>query len=204
MRVLLDGNLMEVERGTLAAALSAAAADADARGRVIIDVLIDGVAATSESLANPSDTPGAVGEVVLTSADPGQLVRASLRDAADALDIAVERQRQAGELVQAGRVEQGLEHLAVALKTWEMIRAVLDQGAALARLDITALAHARGLDAGAATTALADRLTQLKLALEGEDLATLSDLLLYDMADRAREWRALLNAVADQAAGDVP
>lgn len=193
MRTTLDGQAVAVSGDSLAAGLAAGAQAAHERGRVIIDVLIDGQPATPEALTNPSAAPGTCAELSLTSADPRSLAHASLLDAARALDTVLAEQQAAGQLLQAGQYQDANAHLGAALQLWQMVQAVLQQASAITGVDLS------GIPCGpvAAIASLGERLGALKTAMQAQDIAAMSDLLLYDLCEQAKEWQALLPRIAE-------
>jgi hypothetical protein len=197
MRVLLDGSPVSVDRPTLARALSAGSATARARGRVIIEAKADGVALSDDQLGAPSDEPGLMRELTLTSAEPRALVKVTLDDAAVALRELVGDQKRAAELIHAGKESQALQSLQSIFKTWQNVKDIVSHCCELLerRLDAVAFANADTLEA--ASRRLASQLQAVKASLTKQDWSSLADTLEYDLCEEAQQWVRLLSSLAD-------
>ncbi|MEX2217235.1 MAG: hypothetical protein WD749_00620 [Phycisphaerales bacterium] len=196
MNAYLDGKPLTLPQpGTMAGALRAALADAERRGRVIVEVQIDGAKAPDSLLEEPPEE--AVGsEVRLLSVEPVALVRTTLMDAADALESARERQGRSAELIHAGKVEDALRPLSEAIETWQTVRDAVEKSAAMLNLRLSELkAGTPGMEA--LVESLSGRLSEVRRALAGEDWSALADVLAYDMGDQADRWKSALIAAAE-------
>lgn len=193
MRVLLDDRELAVDRPSLAGALEAGLAQAEADGRVLIEAKLDGVAIPDDQLANPTDAPLDGDELRLVSANPHALVRTSLFDARDALDDALERQTRAADLILTGQSSDALGALAEALEIWQAVRDVVAHGSELIE---------QTLGSGASfeddVRRLSELLTAIKHCLNAQDWAALADLLAYDLGDQGENWKLLLEEMAGQ------
>jgi len=199
MQVLLDGRVLSIERPSLAEGLRAAIADAQSLGRIVVEVVADGVRMTDDAITSATDAPSAISELRVSSADPVALVRVSVLDAADALEVARAEQAAAAELIQAGRVEDALQHLQVALSTWQAVRDVLQRGAAVLALNLSEIKPR--LDDGetsftAASADLTKHLNEVKRALADLDWSALSDVVGYDLDAQVGVWKQLLSSFA--------
>lgn len=201
MRVLVDEQNVPVSEPTIAAALAAARAAAEARGRVVIEATLDGVAIPDESLASPPTDEFVGAEVRFGTADPGELVGSTLRGVAEALAEAQSEQRTAAEMIQAGDVAGALTHVSIALGVWDQVRAAVINGTALLGLRVETM-EVRGTGGVAvsvedAVRGLAGRLGEIKRAFTAQDWSALSDALSYDMQDQAEAWRGILIGIAE-------
>jgi hypothetical protein len=198
MNVLLDGRPLHLpEPRTLASAIRIASAEAEQRGRVVVEVQIDGAPAPDELLEDPPEAP--VGsEVRLMSVEPRSLVRVTLMDAVDALEAARERQGRSAELIQIGKLDEALAPLSEAIETWQTVRDAVEKSAAMLGMDLRELGAAEGdssIDELVAT--LAARLNEIRRTLAGEDWSALADVLAYDMGEQTDRWKTALAAAAD-------
>jgi hypothetical protein len=200
MQVLLDGLPIAVARPTLADALAAGTANAQSRGRIIIEVKADGVALSDDKLGNPSSEPSGIRELRLLSADPRALVQQTVLDTVEALDQARMQQARAAELIQSGQPEEALNILQVALVTWQAVRDVVSRSAAVLDLNLETI-PLRGVEKGvsfnSAITGLVTHLDQVRSGLEQQDWSAVSDVVGYDMDVQAGVWRGLLVAFAE-------
>jgi predicted transcriptional regulator len=193
MRVLLDDRELAVDRPTLARALEAGLAEAEAGGRVLIEAKLDGVAIPDDQLASPTDAPLEGDELRLVSANPHALVRTSLFDARDALDDALERQTRAADLILTGQGNEALGAMADALQIWQAVRDVVAQGSELIERTLGA-----GESFESDVRRLSELLTEIKRCLNAQDWAALADLLAYDLGDQGEKWKQILEEMAGQ------
>lgn len=194
MRVLLDDRELAVDRPTLAGALEAGLAEAEAQGRVVIEAKLDGRTVPDEELASPTDEPLEGDELRFTSANPRALVRTSLFDARDALDDALERQDLAADLILTGSSREALGAMSEALGIWQAVREVVAQGSAL-------LEQTLGEDGGVfeeKVGRLSELLQEIKRRLNARDWAALADLLGYDLRHEGEVWKTLLAEMGEQ------
>lgn len=184
MRVLLDDLPLLLPPGaaTLEGALDAARAAASSRGRIITEVWADGEALSGDALGALDRSAL---EVRLTSESPLDLVRATLLDAAEALEDVREAQRLAADLINAGEPDKAAARLSDAIHAWEDIRTALDSGGRLLGRDLAAEPEIEALIADLTT-----RLGSIQALLRVSDWAALADELAFDMDEHASRWRA--------------
>ena len=191
MQVLLDENVCDVVAGTVAEAIAACATLAQAQGRLIVDVHVDGTRWSEQQLES-SDRQTATAEIVeLTTADPSQLVLQTFDDAAEALTDADELQHEAAELLQSDQRTICMDKLGEALSIWLTVQQAIVKGSQVVGLkldDITV----DGTPIVTSITRLNEQLKMLRTSLEQEDQIALADALLYEFPDVVREWRGIL------------
>lgn len=205
MDIYLDNDrLGDARADTLAEAIEAARARAATRERVIVDVIVDGSPLPPEGLDDAGLMGGGCSEVRLTSAEPRAFVRVTLQDAAEALRTAQEDQRQAAAGFEAGETTDAFAALERAISVWQAARQSLDQGAQLLGLDLASVPTGDAGSLPEAIGALSTGLEEVRRAVQAQDWAGLSDVLLYDFDGLAERWRTLLLATADHVtdAGD--
>lgn len=191
MKVLLDDMPCEVNATTVGEALDAASAVAEQRGRLIVDVSVDGTRWTESDLSNSDRTDAAAGVVHFTSAAPRELVRQTFADAADALTDADDLQRETAQLLQADHRTVSLDKLNEAISIWLQVQEAIVKGSQLVGLDLDAVALPRPI--GESISALNQRLTSLHGALTRNDVIALADTLLYEFPEVVEEWRSILD-----------
>ena len=209
MRVRLDGEDVRNPGATLATAIDAARLKAEERGRVVVEVRLDGRALTEEELArvDRSERMGSVVEFV--SAEPRSLVRVTLLELIPMLEGALAQQDHASDEIGAGRMQEGLQALASALEIWNGVQRAVGDGVRLLGMEVgdVTLAHA---DSGADPEPLADRverlaacLTEIKRSLQAQDVSALCDVLSYDLKEEGERWQGVLQSLADLATQTV-
>ncbi len=190
MKVLLDDMPCEVKATTVGEALDAAAALAEQRGRLIVDVTVDGTRWTESDLTSPDCTTARAEIIRFTSAAPNELVRQTFADAADALIDADDLQRETAELLQADRRAASLDKLNDAISIWLQVQEAIVKGSQLVGLNLDEVALPRPI--GESIDILNQRLEAVHGALAGEDVISLADTLLYEFPEVVEEWRCIL------------
>src|SRR5437667_1053312 len=110
MRVTLDQRMCDVKAESVEDAIAAAANLAQQRGRMIVEVLVDGELWTGDCAALAAVSTVA-SDIQLTSADPIALVCETFDQASAALREADSLQQAAAELLQADRAPEAMEKL---------------------------------------------------------------------------------------------
>ena len=202
MRVVLDGNEIHATEATLAGAIDAGRAAADAAGRAIIEVAVNGAPVRGEQLEQPSADPIEGAEVSMTSTDPVSLVKETLLDAADALEFTRPQHKAIAEGLQAGEAGDALQQLSSTLQVWQAAQDVLTRGWMLlgrdpGAIDVPAEAGADSVDQ--MVERLAGELREIKRALGDQDLAAVADVVGYELEPMVEHWVALLRDAAAKA-----
>lgn len=196
MRVTMDGQTISEDAPGVAQGVELARQKADELGRLIIEVHADGRPAGDLLDRMPTDT-GGVSELGVTTAEKALFLRETLHDARDTLERTREDQKRAAGLIDSGEIVQAIGSLRNIVEGWQMVRSVLDQGAALAGVSLASL-RAGGSPGDEVISALATDLVALRDAVTREDWSALSDTLACDLDDRAAQWLDLLNALTDR------
>ncbi len=213
MRVLLDEQVLDVAEPTIATALAAARDQAERKGRVIVEATLDGVPIPTEQLEAVPSSPASggasvQGEVRFVSAEPRALVKVTWHDVAEALRQAEQDQAKAAELLQMGKLEQAMGHLASSLGVWENVRQAVLNGAALVGIDLEAVviekdspqgerAGGASMSVGERVAGLAGQLQHVKRHIQSQDWSSLADTLEYELTDEARLWQRVLTQMAE-------
>ncbi len=197
MRAYLDDQPLAIERPTLAAALSAAVAQAGSRGRIVVEAISGGARIPDETLQAPPEDE-LPGDVRFVSVEPRALVRVTLMDAADALDQAKANQLACARLIQSGEVEQSLEPLGRAIETWRAVRDALERSTETLGDRSESAGPGPGVDELAALVqSLWTRLEEVRRSLSAQDWSALADALSYEMSDQVEQWKSTLRAMAE-------
>lgn len=185
MRAFLDDREIDSSTSTLAGVLTEGAAMAEASGRIIVEVTIDGVEVDGDRLESPSQEDLGTSEVRLVSAEPAALAAQALADAATQLGQTRERQSRCAGLVQVGKISEAMSLMEECLNDWQVARTVVDS--------VTQLTSVTADSAEDTIEGLAVKLKELKSALTGQDWATVSDILAFDLDEQITSWTALLD-----------
>jgi hypothetical protein len=197
MRILLDETETSLDARSIAEALSRAADEAARRGRMIVEVEVDGVRWSEEDLASSDAIQRAAAELRLTSIHPAELLRETFVQAGAAVDEADAMQRESAEQLQSGKVGEAMASLSTALALWGSVQTALSRG-----LELKVLTHAGSgepIDLDGAVAALDGQLRIVRDAIGAQDLVALGDCLLYEFPPVSARFAAMLRALAARA-----
>lgn len=200
MRVLLDGHVIPIDRPTLAVALAAAARHAEASGRVIVSALADGAPLPDQALREPSDEFTTIQELALSTSSPGHVVGEMLTHAADALASIRATQQEAGVLIQRGETAKSQPLLETVFSVWQAVAGGVQQAAEMLGLNLAVLRVPDGYGDTMAVKPqiefLVDKLRELHAAMQRQDWAATSDIVLFDLDELAKSWGQMLRGLA--------
>ena len=192
MRIYLDNELIDESGTTLAKALAGAAERAG--DRLLIGVAADGHPVPDAQLADPPVTEPFAQELHITSADPVSIVRVTLLEAADQLETNKDRQGAVAQQIQLGEMARAMPELASVLDVWQQVEQCITLSRQVGGVELGYVNGEKAFEDLAAD--LGSRLNEIKQALKARDLATLADLLAYDMDEQAKAWTGLLRDLA--------
>ena len=192
MQILLDDIPCHVQAQTVGEAIEGGAEVARDRGRLIVDVTVDGSHLSEADLASAQQQTRTAGIVRLVSADPVELVRQTLNDAHEALAEADRLQREAAELLQSDERTVAMDKLAEAISIWHCVQEAVTKGTQLIGLDLDAERPDGDQDIPDAIRRLKERLNALRRALQDRDEIGLADTLLYEFPQVIEQWQKLL------------
>ena len=194
MRVLLDDQPCDVDGDSVAAALDQLAADVEASGRLIVEVVVDGTAWTQQQLSSETNLATSPDEIRLISAPRNELIRQVLSDATGELEVIQNDTQRAAESLERGDRADAMQSLIQSFERWQLVH----QAAALCfqTADVTlAGLDVDGTPAAEHSANLAERLGTVRDALTAGDDVELSDILQYELPEVITGWRSVLNAL---------
>lgn len=207
VEVLLDGRTLKIARPTLAEALRAGVAAAQASQRIVVEVKGDGERIPDDLLADPSDELTSIRVIQLISADPRELVAGSLRDAAGALEQLRETQQAAADAIQSGDMTSAYDQLGSVFSSWQAVREVVERAGAVLNVDVMNIPLSDEVPPHTLAGATADlrvHLRAIKDAMGQEDVSAMGDILAYDLDAAASRWASALLALAVALGGKSP
>jgi hypothetical protein len=180
-----------VKACTVGEAIDAASRLAADRGRLIVEVVVDGEQWTDAELSEPGRLGSAADVLQLATAEPRTLVAAAFADAEEGLRDIAQLQREAAELLQEDRQTVAMDRLGDAVSIWASIHETVTKGAEIAGLDLQSQ-HVGAAPLRDAVARLGGRLHAVRDALSHDDQISLADTLLYEFPEVVTEWRAIL------------
>jgi len=197
MRVLLDQSDCQIPADTVGQAIDAASLLARQRGRLVVEVLVDGKSWTPQEFDDQSARHASALEVRLNTAEPAPLIAQTFADASHALQEADQWQHQAAQNLQAGKTREAMNHLMEAFGIWSSVQKAVEMGTQLANLPIETV-KVRGV-AGQPVQLdkvigdLHGHLQAVRNSLQSGDTVALADILLYDLPAVVHHWRGVLD-----------
>ena len=195
MRLLVDDRPCETSATSVGEAIAGAAEVAGARGRVVVEVVVDGRTWGDEELGSEARCGASADEVSLVTADLRELAGQTLEDAAAALADADRLQRESARLIQSDRLPEAMPQLGEALSVWQSVQEALVKSTQAVGLDLDAVRLGEGTVADDLER-LAGDLRTLRRALETRDPVGLADTLLYDLPEVVLQWQENLRSLA--------
>lgn len=201
MRVYIDNTELEANN-SIADALDAAREHAENDGRLIIDIIADGQTIDDAMLDNPPSDNGGISELRLTTTDPVAFLMETFASARESLALVREDQSTAADHLRKGDLEPAVEALNGVLTGWQAVGDVVAQSAELADIDLNTFEF-DGLQAKGVIEKLGDTLFEIRTNLTHQDWSSLGDAIEYDLDDLAKQWDALLGALAQRVQSGV-
>jgi hypothetical protein len=196
MQILLDAATLPETADHIGDALAVANAAARARGRLLVEVRVDGQTLTDAELVDDDALGRPAEHIECTTADAAALVTDALSGALDALGTAESMQREAAAKLQADQPRAAMETLQVALTLWSQVHHAVHCTEEVLQADLRRMQFADHT-AEEHIEALTTRLQALRSALVSQDVVALSDALLYDWPDLTIQWRQFLSELRD-------
>lgn len=198
MRLLVDDKAVTLERPTLAAAIAAGAAHAEAMGRIVVEIKADGVTLADRDIESAPDVPGTFQQVSVETASKAELGANVLEAAASALSDLVSAQRFVADQILATKLEPAMNALKEVLDVWQGVRGGTEQVCIMLATDLPTLGAGVGKaeEAGAIVGRTAATLSEVMRSVQAQDWSTLADVMTDELSDLARAWQELLGAIA--------
>ena len=203
MQVLLDGQTLEhCVAESVNEAIGNAADTAREKGRLIVEVVVDGTPWEESQIQDELAGSTMKAEIVsLTSRDPRQLVISVFEDSMEALLEADTLQQSAAELMQANQIPEAMEKLNEALEIWQSVQKGVLMGAQVAEIQLDNQQVFEDRVTGAIER-LNTNFTIIRDGLQSDDPIGISDTLLYEMPEVIKDWRDLLNELRQHVSGE--
>ncbi|TVQ54873.1 MAG: hypothetical protein EA377_04465 [Phycisphaerales bacterium] len=194
MQIWLDTEPCDLQADSVGTAIAACASLAEERGRMIVEIEVDGESWGQQQLEQPECLGRVAGEVRLTSAEPRDLVQQTFTDAVAALEEAETMQTRAAEKIQADQQAEAMEEIREVCGIWLAVQQAVQQGTELIDVDLNEL-KVNDTTAPAIIEQLRKQLMIIREQLEAQDHLALADTLLYDCPAVIQNWRDMLDSL---------
>ena len=163
-------------------------------GRLVVEVRLDGQTLSGEQLSQHQDQPVANSDLRLYSADPKDLVEATLGQAGQELRQIRQDQDTASQLLQQDDSKQALEHMGRAIEGWLRVQQAVARSTQLLDLSI-ADKDVDGQPVTQIVGSLIEQLKQIRELVSAADTVGLADILAYEWPQNVMQWERLLEEI---------
>lgn len=199
MQVTLDQQPCDVAASTVWDAIAEASAIAQANGRMIIEVVVDGTPIGESDMSALQREARGASSVELTSANVTALVAEVFAEAEESLTQAEALQIQAAQKLETGAQVDAMTTLSEAVTIWQTAQRALVLGME-AMNECGRDVKEKSFDD--AVHQLREQLDGVCDSLRQQDMIALSDALMYELPACIAQWRAMLQALRQQALGE--
>jgi len=181
---------------TVAEVVEAAKNKLAAAGSVIVGVRCDSKEVSADQLGDVlGHVANAYERLELLSASPRQTVLNAIGVIRGGFTETIAAAQAAAESISAGKVQEAMEVLAQCATVWARAHSVIVQGGSLlgVRFDELSISNRPII---AWLTEIAEKLRELKGAIESRDTVLLADILRYEMDETLGRWEQMLDGFA--------
>jgi hypothetical protein len=197
MKLLLDDQPCPCDVGTIGEAIAEGASIAQERGRMVVEVLVDGVVWDDETFADPAQSEAVADEVHLISADRVEMVVGVMNDAVATLDQIEVHQIDAANLIDAGDESGAMRMIGEAIAMWSAIHQAVQLTGEVVPLRLDEPIEGLG-PAVTIMNELTQSLSALKESIVRHDFVVVGDVLRYEMPNVLTRWRDLLRGLRER------
>ncbi len=197
MKLLLDEQPCQCEVGTIGEAIAEGATIAQERGRMVVEVLVDGIVWDDDAFADPTQSEGVADEVHLISADRVEMVVGVMNDAVSTLDQIEAQQTDAANLIDAGDESGAMRTISEAISMWSAIHQAIHLTGEVVPLRLDEPIDGLG-PAGTIMNELTQSLSSLKDSIVRHDFVVVGDVLRYEMPNVLTRWRDLIRGLRER------
>lgn len=162
--------------------------------RLVVHVLIDGQEPDLDRMTAVRQSPLRGHTIFIETAEPKQMALDVLAEVEHQLAEADRLKTEAAELLQRNQNAPAMEKLSGCLSTWQHAQESLAKTGQLLRIDLDTVRTAN-ISLTQIFTDFADKLRDIRAALESRDFVTLTDLLLYETSETSSRWHSAIEAM---------
>jgi hypothetical protein len=162
--------------------------------RLVVRVLVDGREPDLHKLCDLRKSVLKDHTIFIETTDPAAMAREIFQEIDAQLGEADRLKTEAADLLQKNQNVRAMEKLSGFFSTWQNARQSVVSLAQLFKVNLDEI-KISGQTFAALIGELADRLRDIKFALENRDFVMLSDLLLYETSQTSSQWRGALGAM---------
>lgn len=196
MPIFLDDQPIASVGRSLSEVLSSTTDHLARRGRVVVEIQVDGENLTGDELQAHSNSAIEDGEVRLYSANPRDWAHSTITALRTELDQAADLQARAADLLHRNSPSKAMLLLTKILEIWQQTQQGIACSVNLIGVDWNKLQIARK-PLPARITELTQQFKTVHDAIEANDSATLAAWLVHQWPEIADHWHKMLNDVIE-------
>lgn len=196
MPIYLDDELVQLQGTDLKSVLSEATHHLADRGRIVVEVQVDGQPLIDDALDERYKTALAESEIRLYSANPQELAVMTLQQVKGKLEDARQAQSQAASHLQEDRLELAMQDVMRTIEVWQQTQQAVLRSAQLLGIDLDSREVA-GQSVPDMTSALLEQVTDLRTILETGDTVGLADAMAYEWPATVQKWETLISEMIE-------
>ena len=191
MAIYLDDQPVELNGTDLNTVLMAAQDQLEPKGRIVVEVQIDGEMVASHDLDTYQDIQVSDTELRLYSANPKSLAITTLQQVREMLEDARQAQAQAADLFQQDKQDEAMQQVVVTVDVWQQAQQVVLRSIQLLKINVESKS-VDGQSVAHITNALIGQISSLRDLLVNNDTVGLADALAYEWPENVDRWQRFI------------
>ena len=187
MAVYLDEQEIVPESNDLQSALDKAEDMLEGKGRIVVEVKIDGELILGEDFDDVGDVDTEAKQIDFLSGDPDELADEALRELLASLDEVRTLQVEAAEHFQQDLVQEAMGKISACIVVWQQVIHGISLVSPIKGIDLEVDEY-EGKPILELVGRLSDRLIDLKSMIESGDTLGLADVLVYEWPEAIDSW----------------
>lgn len=192
MPILIDDQVSPLAGATLGEIIDAASRQVEARGRVVVEVHLNGESLIGDEIEKKRASNIGGGEVRLITANPRELAAETLGQVLTLLNDARDAQAQAAELFQQDNAPEAIRQIGRAVEVWQQTQQAVLFSSMLVGLKLDDQKFDNE-PLTAMTDGLLRQITELRDMLAANDTVALADSLGFEWPEMTDRWQRMIH-----------
>lgn len=192
MPIFIDDQVSPLAGATLGEIIDAASRQVEARGRVVVEVHLNGESLIGDEIEKKRASNIGGGEVRLITANPRELAAETLGQVLTLLNDARDAQAQAAELFQQDNAPEAIRQIGRAVEVWQQTQQAVLFSSMLVGLKLDDQKFDNE-PLTAMTDGLLRQITELRDMLTANDTVALADSLGFEWSEMTDRWQRMIH-----------
>lgn len=192
MATFIDDQESAFAGSTLGDILDAASQQVESRGRIVVEVHLNGEPLIGEEIDKQRSAAVQGSEVRLITANPRELASETLGQVLTLLEDARDAQSQAAELFQQDKAPEAIRQIGRAVEVWQQTQQAVLFSSMLVGLKLDDQTF-ENEPLTAMTDGLLRQITELRDMLAANDTVALADSLGFEWPEMTDRWQRMIN-----------